>query len=138
MTKIVINTGTGFDLTHKAVMRYAELKGIKLTAYKYNHDKNLHEKCEDPDSLPDMFEGFIVYFINTVAEIIPYEHNPKLFFSIYNIDRTDPALIQAVEELKDSEHLDLKIVEIPDDVKWEIHEDEMGPECVKEVSRCWS
>ncbi len=37
-----------------------------------------------------------------------------------------------------------KIVEIPDNVKWEIyeewviHEDEMGPECVREVSRYWS
>jgi hypothetical protein len=39
MVKIVINTGTGFDLTHKAIMRYAELKGIKLTAYQVNYSR---------------------------------------------------------------------------------------------------
>lgn len=127
MTKIVINTGQGFDLTHNAIMRYAELKGIKLTSYKYNYDTNMYEKCDDPNDLPDMFEGFISYFVDTFS----------YYFSIYNIDRADPVLIQVVEELKDSEHLELKIVDVPDDVKWEITEDEMGPEQVREISKIW-
>jgi len=148
MTKIVINTGSGFDLTHAAVMRYAELKGIKLTAYIFEpgvpyRDPGKFVKCEDPGKHicvweSGRFEDRFDYFINRTDEIIPCENKPENYFSKYcDIERTDPALIQVVEELKDSEHLDLKIVEIPDDVKWEIHESEMGPECVREVSRCW-
>ncbi len=138
MVKVVINTGSGFDLTYKAVMRYAELKGIKLTAYKYNSGSDLYKKCEDTIKLSNTDSSFISYFINANDNIISFGHMIEYYFSIFRINRTDPALIQVVEELKDSEHLELKIVEIPDDVKWEIEEDESGPECVREVSRCWS
>lgn len=137
MVKIVINTGSGFDLTHNAIMRYAELKGIKLTAYNYNYDHGWYEKCNNPSDLLDMFEGFIDYFLDTNLNIITDPYDDSNFFSILDIERTDPALIQVVNELKDSEHLDLKIVEVPDDVKWKIEEDEMGPECVRETSRVW-
>jgi len=136
MQKIVINTGTGFELTHKAIMRYAELKGIKLTAYIYSFHDNIYVKCEDVASLPTIFQN-LDYFINTSDDTIQYGHKTTKYFSIYNIIRTDPALLQVVNELKDSEQLDLKIVEVPDDVKWKIEEDEMGPECVREVSRIW-
>ena len=134
MVKIVINTGTGFDLTHKAIMRYAELKGIKLTAYQLNIEYGWYEKYNGP--VTEMM--LIYYFIDVVDDIIQFDSHQEQFFSIYNIDRTDPALLQVVNELKDSEQLDLKIVEVPDDVQWKIGEDETGPECVREVSRCWS
>lgn len=132
MIKVVINTGEGFDLTHNAIMRYAELKGIKLTAYQYNPVTYLYEICDPPD--PDRNTAYFNDFHGSSVSVGSYIDK---YFSIYKIDRTDPALIQIVNELKDSEHLDLKIVEVPDDVKWKIEEDEMGPECVRETSRVW-
>jgi len=132
MQKIVINTGAGFDLSHNAIMRYAELKGLKLTPYQWNQGYGLYEMCINPD--PDKLTA---YYETLDESTISTDSYREKFFSIYDIDRTDPALIQVVTELKDSEHLDLKIVEVPDDVKWEIIEDEMGPECVREISRVW-
>ncbi|MDD4469454.1 MAG: hypothetical protein PHR29_05910 [Acholeplasmataceae bacterium] len=137
MVKIVINTGSGFDLTHKAIMRYAELKGIKLTPYLFNFETQLFVRYNPDNEDERELEGALHYFINIDYSILP-EQNLYCRFYQHIIDRTDPALIQVVNELKDSEHLDLKIVEVPDGVKWEIEEDEMGPECVREISRCWS
>ena len=54
--------------------------------------------------------------------------------------RDDPDLITVVEELgpeADGSHADLKIVEIPDDVKWVIDEYD-GWESVEEEHRSWS
>lgn len=134
MVQIVINTGSGFDLSHNAIMRYAELKGIKLTTYQLNIESGWDDKYNGP--VTEMM--LVYYFIDVIDDIIQFENYSDKYFVIYNIDRTDPALIQVVEELKESEQLDLKIVEVPDDVKWEIEENETGTECVREVSRCWS
>lgn len=143
MTKIVINTGSGFDLTHTAVMRYAELKGIKLTGYLFHfnssyYDNQWYTKYNPENKEERELETFVHYFLNTDSDVIMELNNSIEQFHVYSINRTDTSLIKVVEELQESEQLDLKIVEIPDDVKWEIHEDEMGPECVREVSRCWS
>ena len=54
--------------------------------------------------------------------------------------RADPLLVQVVEELGDKangSHAKLKIVEIPDGVKWEIDQYD-GMESVDEVHRSWS
>jgi len=59
---------------------------------------------------------------------------------IYDIDRADPALVQVVEELGEEamgSYADLKIVEIPEDVDWYIHEYD-GMEHVAERHRTWS
>lgn len=61
-------------------------------------------------------------------------------YALYDLNRDDPFLIQTVEELGDAAdgiHAELKIVEIPDDVKWEIH-DYDGIETIHEVHRVWS
>jgi hypothetical protein len=55
-------------------------------------------------------------------------------------DRTDPALIDAVETLgkeANGTYANLKIVEVPDDVKWHIAEYD-GDEWVAEDHRKWS
>lgn len=54
-------------------------------------------------------------------------------------DRSDPDLVAVVEELceeANSRYAELKVVEIPDDVKWEIHEYD-GIEHVAECHRTW-
>jgi hypothetical protein len=56
-----------------------------------------------------------------------------------DIPRNDPALIQVVEELGDGVNgsfAKLKIVEIPDDVLWQIEEYD-GKEWVAEQHRTW-
>ena len=57
-------------------------------------------------------------------------------FPLFGIERDDPQLIQAVEELHNTvPHLE--IVEIPDDIEYYIYENEMGVERVHEKHRFW-
>lgn len=137
MVKIVINTGSGFYLTHKAVMRYAELTKMKLTGYLHDHTRHWYKKYNSSDKKEEWTEQFLDYYVDTDLDIIAEnDHLIENFFPLF-LDRTDPSLIQVVEELKDTEQLELKIVEVPEDVKWKIEEYEMGPECVREISRVW-
>lgn len=60
-------------------------------------------------------------------------------FSMYEIKRDDPVLVQVVEELgtkADGWASHLKVVEIPDDVEYTI-EDYDGVEHIAEVHRTW-
>jgi hypothetical protein len=55
--------------------------------------------------------------------------------SYYSIERDDPYLVQVVEELGESangKYSQLKVVEIPDDVNWYIH-DYDGVENIKSL-----
>jgi hypothetical protein len=57
-----------------------------------------------------------------------------------DIPRDDPALVQIVQEIPREQgyrFADLKIVEIPDDVQWQIEEYD-GKEWVAEKHRTWS
>ena len=56
-----------------------------------------------------------------------------------DLDRNDPHLVQVVKELgqeANGSFADLSIVEVPDDVKWQIEEYD-GSEWVAEVHRTW-
>ena len=64
---------------------------------------------------------------------------PDKDFYNRDIPRDDPALVQVVEELgakADGSCASLKVVEIPDDVEWEIAEYD-GREWVAEKHRTW-
>lgn len=57
----------------------------------------------------------------------------------YDISRTDPILIGIVKELGESAnggYAELRIIEVPDDIDWEIEEYD-GIERVVEVHRYW-
>ena len=62
-------------------------------------------------------------------------------FGYTNLPRNDPALIEVVESIGTpaaaGAYSRLKIVEIPDDVEWEIDEYD-GAETVHETHRVWS
>lgn len=117
--KVVINKCYGgFGLSHAAILRYAELKGIVLY-------------YDDDD-----------YFINYYT--IPAEHrtnkNHGYWYANSQIKRSDPELIQVIEELgvrANSQFADLSIVEIPDDIEYSINEYD-GIEWVAEAHRTWS
>ena len=116
MPKIVVNNDWGgFGLSDAAVMRYAELKGINLV------------NMVDPE-----FKTFAAWYRDGIKDD---DH----FFSPYDINRDDPALVQAVEELGDAadgEYASLRIANVPDDVKWYI-DDYDGRETVREEHRSW-
>ena len=130
--KVVINRcHGGFGLSEKAVMRYAELSGIDL--YRYKDPRfGLMEYYKVPKEEFDR--------IKTENPEAYSFYNSLIFFES-SIKRTDPILIQVIEELGELESsddsADLKIVEIPDNIEWKIHEYD-GIERVVEKHRTWS
>lgn len=76
--------------------------------------------------------------------IDPGKYNKSFFYYEglveHDIARDDPLLVEVVEVLGEKAsgaYAGLKIVDIPDDVKWEIEEYD-GMEWVAEVHRTWS
>ena len=81
MTKIVINRCYGgFGLSDKAIKRYGEIKGINLVKIPY---KNRDGEVSD-------------FFGTWYRDGVEDDDN---YFPMYDIERTDPALVQVVEEL---------------------------------------
>lgn len=139
-TKKIVYNGCfgGFGLSEKAVLRYAEIKGFKvypkkegiLTIYYFvpEEERFPFDKCDR--------------IWHQLTEETKQEYNRAYHQQIFNendIDRDDETLVQVVEELgKEASGFcaDLVIVEIPDDVEWEITEYD-GNETVEEVHRSW-
>lgn len=119
--KIVINDCFGgFGLSHKAVMLYAELKGLVLYA--------------EPSSF-----GHMYYLDEEHKQYFSCTYRNGQHFS-RDFKRDDPVLVQVVEQLgKDADGFcaSLKVVEIPDDVEWHINEYD-GSEHIAENHRTWS
>lgn len=113
--KVVINQCYGgFGLSDKAFERYLGIKGIAFESYVTEYDNRLYYKA---------------------GHLKDEEYN----LSEYDIERNDPALVQAVEELgieANSQYSSLKVVEIPDDVKWYVSEYD-GWETIHEEHRTW-
>lgn len=126
MKKVVINTcHGGFGLSDKAVRMYAKVKGFDLYSSK---EKN---RPFGPD-----------YYLcpESDYETLNREDQDKMYFSEYSIKRDDPALVTVVETLGDEADgrcAALKVVEIPEDVEWELMEYD-GAEWIAEKHRTWS
>lgn len=119
MCKVIINKCFGgFGLSTNGMEHYLKLKGIDYetttTKWKWRKDdKDFYRRGHVGDNAH--------------------------YLSDRDIDRNDPALIQTVEELGDVANgfcSQLTIVEIPDDVKWQIEEHD-GNEWVAEQHRTW-
>lgn len=119
MRKILINSRAGgFDLSNDAIKAYLDAKGIKYTI-----QKDL------------MFnEPILIYYD---------ENGDRITFDAvyYGLIRDDETLISVVEELGPEKasgaSAALKIVEIPDDVEWDIGISDSGAEWVYEKHRTW-
>lgn len=140
--KIVINKCFGgFGLSHAAMLRYAELKGLTLYP----------EKDGDFSDLVGP-----TYYTAPLEQRTPplenWNRQPLEVRRAYNakvrqetlyardIPRNDLALVQTVEELGQKaagRFAELAVVEIPDAVKWEIDEYD-GVETIHEKHRSWS
>jgi hypothetical protein len=130
--KVVINKCFGgFNLSYKAMMRYAELKGIKLYAFKdvINGKDIRHEPWDGKED---------ALFCHYSTSPDPGKIN-DCYFSGHDIDRDDPLLVQVVEEMGDEasgRYAALEIVEVPDDIEWHV-EEYHGNEHIAEDHRTW-
>jgi len=122
MVKVAINNDVpGFCLSHKAVLRLAEIKGwnVSITEVDWHtHTEILNDKALDDEWNLPYVSGY---------------DNPQI--------RSDPALIQVIEELGESASSKpgaISIVEVPDDVQWHIEESDCGIEWVAERHRVWT
>jgi hypothetical protein len=131
----------GFGLSTAAIRHYHKIKGIRCWVEKgtFGWDRVwLVPKNQrvDHDIAPEQWHAM------TLAE--RQHHNAlcdQQMFCDRDIARDDPVLVQVVRELgtkrASNRFADLKIVEIPADVQWQIEEYD-GAEWVAEVHRVWS
>jgi hypothetical protein len=143
MTKLVVNRRHGgFGLSPKAERRYLELVGKDCYFYKqtqYAHNNNgVAEYTRIP--IDEAKQAFIAYTLTKdIGEIINDLPNDETYWYNGNLERDDPILIKVVEEMGEEangDYSNLEIVEIPDDVVWEI-DDYDGYETVHETHRSW-
>lgn len=136
--KVVINRCFGgFGLSPQALLRMYELgcTGIAVPADSYFSDQESYEqelkrwkeiKNLDPSERDSFFHVFT-----------PDE---KHVLIDYRVERDDPILVSVVEEMGEGSNgfcAELRIVEIPSDVDWFIHEYD-GSESIHESHRSWS
>lgn len=116
--KIVINTCYGgFGLSDEAFEKLLAAKGIEF-------DKKEGTLCTH-------------YYTKGYVDNDEYYLNPCDFYD--NEKRTDPDLIRIVEEMGEDSFgwaAELAVLEIPDDVQWQIEEYD-GREWVAEKHRTW-
>lgn len=143
--KIVINQcHGGFGLSYEGLEYYYTLKGIQeFFYYGQAWDKNSKKfeeeyKKVDKNDKSLFLRIFSKDFGDDITEI-PEEDLEEYCLNDFEMERIDAYLIKTVEDLggkANGEFSDLKIIEIPDDVKWEIEEYD-GVEWVAEVHRTW-
>ena len=141
MTKIVINKCYGgFGLSPRATVEYLKCKGKQAYFYDrdYKTDKFVKVDIKQADMLGLFYYTFTRDFGDKVEKSIAYADQD--FFNVsFDIPRDDPDLVTIVEELGEESygmHAKLTVVEIPDDVDWEIDEYD-GMECISEKHRSW-
>jgi hypothetical protein len=142
MQKVVINNCFGgFGLSLAAQNLFARKKGFELfhykqTEYSHSHGEDVYVRVGEGEE-----ETLFVHSYTTdMGEEFSGDANDDSYWSYYDIERTDGALIEVVEELGESANgpcAKLSVVEIPDDVEWKIEEYD-GNEWVAEAHRTWS
>lgn len=135
--KIVINRCYGgFGLSHEAVMRYADLAGIKIYAYVDARKKDGRIDFSKMVPYDGKEHAFVIHYYT--AEIARGgASKDRCYFK--EPERNDPLLVRVVEEMGEAasgRFASLKVVEVPDGIEWEIDEYD-GMEVVEEKHRSW-
>lgn len=155
--KVVINKCYGgFGISTKALMLLIErnadcIEKIPIMHYYGGGETNKDFPCYDSkwkekfekdfsgNKTEDLGDGFYVFgFCETITD-------KEFIYGLENIHRnnelrTNNYLIRVIEELgkeANGPHAELEIVEIPDDIEWEIDEYD-GIESIEEAHRSWS
>lgn len=152
MTKIVVNNcAGGFGLSHEAILLYGSIKKINVVPYiKVNTQSLLNYKKMEYEERPVRSYNILYCHIPDGQEAANYADeayvNSHYFkeshFSSENLNsfRTDPALVEVVFNLGDlasGESAELRVIEVPDDVKWYLNVLDNGYENVHEDHRVW-
>lgn len=138
--KIVINTCYGgFGLSKEAIFAYAARKGLTL----YPEEgmfKLVTYWATPPESRPAILEKEFYYLSIEDRQAYNKAYSESRLYDS-EIARDDADLVAVVEELgskrASDKHAELKVVEIPDNVQWQIEEYD-GLEHIAEVHRTWS
>ena len=144
MKQIVVNGREthGGLLTPKWVVEYYRRKGIKLFVYipELIEDDYIYE-LKDPNELDDNTCIYCpLYLLDNFGDIIE-EITDEIAQKVVNEydmfkDREDKTLIGIAKEINNEELI--KIIEIPDDVEYEVVQSECGfSEWVEEKHRVW-
>ena len=131
--KIVINKRYGgFRLSHEAIIEYARIKGITL--YAYVDDRSKGADGYRPYNSEIDKNPFCIHYYTSDKDF-----SNDNYFDASDIDRSDSTLVEVVKKMGDrasGKYSGLEVVEIPDDVKWQIGEYD-GMEWVEEQHRTW-
>lgn len=121
----------GFSLSHKAIMRYAELKGFKLYPF-VSRDFRTYEPASESDFSAGRL-SMIIYYITSNRESGSY-------WSDSDISRSDPDLVKVVEELGEAANghcASLCIDEVPAGEKYRIDEYDGNESVMKQSDYEW-
>jgi len=145
--KIVINKCYGgFGLSPFGVKEYLKRKGkeayfYKQTKYSFQksgkNGKNEYVKVNNPNEKIFTIYCYTKDYGQTITDKTKIDEGSYFYYGY--IERTDPDLVAIVEKYGDkvSGYLsNLKVVEIPDGVKWEI-DDYDGVESIEEIHNSW-
>lgn len=156
--KVVINNCFGgFSLSPKAIKRLAELQGKECYFYEGGLSKPyVRVELEDLKERSLFFSAFTIGDADKLNELLKKQDHwqqmsdaekdawnkqyEEIDLPMRPEDRTDKLLIQVVEELGEEANgacAQLKVVEIPDGVEYEISEYD-GNEHIAEQHRTWS
>lgn len=139
MPKVVINRCFGgFGLSHEAIMRYGEIKGLMLYPEKREFDFVTYWTVP-PEERPATLDGDAFYAASMEERKTSNEAHSAATIYDRDIERVDPALVQVVEEMgatANGRFADLAVVDVPDNASWHIHEYD-GLEHVAEDHRTW-
>lgn len=143
--KIVVNRCFGgFGLSPLAIVHYLKLKGLpcffyKQTKYKHDGGVDLYEKVPLEQIKEDTFPPY-TFTKDLGPSINTWPSSDEGYWYYNDLERNDPFLVQTVEELgvevASAGLAKLQVVEIPDDIEWEIEEYD-GSETVHEKHRSW-
>jgi len=128
MIKIVL----GFPPSHETIIKYAELKGIKLYPFLTEIQKKYKVKTVE-EYLKNCSHFWVRY--STIPETKKQDENDG-YWTIMDINRDDEMLVKAVEDI--GTESGCHIVEVPDDIDWFVTETNDGYEYVAEKHRTWS
>ncbi|NBT60061.1 hypothetical protein EBT16_14915 [bacterium] len=135
MVKIVYNSEPGvFGISEEGMKRYAELKGIPLYVEKNKRGVNEYWTVSPEERVGIIFDQREYRKASEDEQRLSRELYKKYTMSCFIFERTDPALVQVVEELEElayGEHAVMQIAVLKEGTKYRIIDEESAGEFVQ-------